>query len=116
MAQGCQELVVVSRSGSLPESVKRDFERCRVKVTALSVDLSDKEAARKLFDDIARDAPSVRHVVHAAGVSQPELVEMLQPAAFWAGAGAKVRAGVGWFCRGRLVFAWRSQRTPVPLH
>lgn len=97
-AHGCRELVVVSRSGSLPEPVQRDFARCGVHVTALSVDLSDRDAARKLFDGIARDMPSIRHVIHAAGVSQPELVEALEPAAFWVGAGAKVSAARTWLC------------------
>lgn len=65
---GCRQIATVNRSGKLSDDVRQSWERLGVRVWTLSADLSDLEAAHRVFE-WARDQ-GMRHLVHAAGVSE----------------------------------------------
>lgn len=90
IARGCRLLVVVSKSGRLPEEVQSEWAGQGVRFVTRAADLSDFDAACGLFNWVADAHPGVRLVVHAAGVSNPVPLCDLDSTSFWAGAGAKV--------------------------
>ncbi|MEZ4868997.1 MAG: type I polyketide synthase [Caldilineaceae bacterium] len=69
--QGARHLVLIGRSGATrPEAAAavRELEQRGVQVLVAPVDVADRTALAALFDQIATTLPSLRGIIHTAGV------------------------------------------------
>jgi phthiocerol/phenolphthiocerol synthesis type-I polyketide synthase C len=75
--RGARNLVLISRRGPAADEAQTTLarlERRGVRVLARACDVTDRSALVRLFDEIARDLPPLRGIVHAAMVIDDGLV------------------------------------------
>lgn len=80
--KGARHLVLLSRRGAADEEAAQTIEALQregVHVRAVSCDVADRAALAVVFDDIAKEMPPVRGIVHAAMVIDDGLVRSLSP-------------------------------------
>ncbi len=78
--QGARHLVLMSRSGPRDEGAKKDFESMReagVNVVDARGDVTRKEDVRNVLDDIRKNLPPLRGLIHGAMVLDDEFIAEL---------------------------------------
>lgn len=88
--RGCKLLVVTSRTGVLPAAAAQAFAAAGVQVVALSADAANPADMARVLGWVREELPFIQHYAHAAGVSGFDMLQDLQPAAFWQVANTKV--------------------------
>jgi acyl transferase domain-containing protein/acyl carrier protein len=70
VARGAQKLVLLGRRGVTPEIALRirEMEKTGAKITVAQADVANAASLRRVFEQISADGPSLRGVIHAAGV------------------------------------------------
>jgi acyl transferase domain-containing protein/NADPH:quinone reductase-like Zn-dependent oxidoreductase/short-subunit dehydrogenase len=98
--QGARHLILIGRQGAGPAVAERiaSLRSRGAVVYVLAVDLADEAALRAALADVRGTAPSIRGVVHAAGIVEDALVVRQDGARF------------GRVMRGKAVGGWNLMR------
>ncbi|MFI0424549.1 type I polyketide synthase [Spongiactinospora sp. 9N601] len=78
-AHGVRRLLLLSRSGAVPDGVAAELAAAGAHVTAVACDAADRAALGRVLDGI-QDTHPLTGVVHAAGVVDDGVIETLTPA------------------------------------
>ncbi|MBP7336117.1 type I polyketide synthase [Niveispirillum sp.] len=88
-ANGAGALVLLSRRGTLPDSIRTELEAKGTRIVSLAGDCTDEAAMRVVLTHIGEAGFTLKGIVHAAGAATPGAVLDLTPANLQAGLAAK---------------------------
>jgi acyl transferase domain-containing protein/acyl-CoA synthetase (AMP-forming)/AMP-acid ligase II/acyl carrier protein len=77
VTRGCRTIVVLSRSGTLPDTRAAAWRAAGASVKAAAVDVADAEALARVLDHLSATLPPISAVFHAAGVLDDATLDSL---------------------------------------